>query len=312
MKINSAVFLFLACFASFSQASSPRIISAGSTVTELLFALGAQEHVVAVDLSSRQYLFQERLQVPLQEKLQEKLKEKRQDKDTQQKREIPVLGYHRQLGAEGLLALNPTHLIGSPEMGPESTLNLLKASKVKVISLTSGESLEDFHQRIDILAGITNTQEKAEIIKKDMEAKMGALKNNAPAKKPKVMFMMLSKGRPISVAGNNTTINTVITLAGGINPAAKQTNNYKPFSSEAIVEMQPDYILISSRSMEALNGLKGILKQQPLLASTPAFQKGNVIPISGSSILGGFGLASLELANTLNAQFTLLDSGNIK
>ncbi|OEE75304.1 hemin receptor [Enterovibrio norvegicus FF-162] len=253
-----------------------RIISAGSTVTELLFALGADNKVVAVDLTSRHYLDQ---------------------------RDIPVLGYHRQLAAEGLLALSPTHLLGSPDMGPDSTLQLLKQAGVTVEALPTGNSIDAFHDRVDTIAQITDTQQQGELIKKQVEERIGALNAQQPVNAPSVLFMMLSDGRPVTVAGDQTTVNTVIQLAGGNNPAAKESTSYKPLSAEAIVTMQPDYILVSDRTLEHVGGMDGMLKQQPLLAATPAFQNNKVIPIRGHSILGGFGLASLELATSLNTRF---------
>ncbi len=266
-----------------SHADEARIISAGSSITELLFALGADKKVIAVDLTSRHYL---------------------------DKREIPVLGYHRQLGAEGLLALSPTHLIGSSEMGPDSTLNLLKTAGVKVNTLTTGDTLDDFNQRIDALAAITQTQENAKTIKADVLEKMETLNtsklNQLPQdKKDKVLFMMMSNGRPITLAGNKTTINTVINLSGAFNPAAEQLDSFKAFSTEALVAMQPDYILIAQRTFDELNGVEGILKQHPLLKATPAVKNNRVIPIAGHAILGGFGLASLALAERLNETFLL-------
>ncbi|MEZ8140416.1 hemin receptor [Enterovibrio norvegicus FF-454] len=253
-----------------------RIISAGSTVTELLFALGADNKVVAVDLTSRHYLDQ---------------------------RDIPVLGYHRQLAAEGLLALSPTHLLGSPDMGPDSTLQLLKQAGVTVEALPTGNSIDAFHDRVDTIAQITDTQQQGELIKKQVEERIGALNAQQPVNAPSVLFMMLSDGRPVTVAGDQTTVNTVIQLAGGNNPAAKESTSYKPLSAEAIVTMQPDYILVSDRTLEQVGGMDGMLKQQPLLAATPAFQNNKVIPIRGHAILGGFGLASLELATSLNTRF---------
>lgn len=272
----TAIFL-TALLSAPSMADEPRIISAGSTITELLFALGAEDNVAAVDLTSRHYLAG---------------------------RDIPVVGYHRQLSPEGLLALNPTHLIGSSEMGPDSTLSLLQASNVSITTLPTGNSLSDFNHRVDTLAQLTDTVEKGNAIKVEIAAKVNQLKQSAPKEKPRVMFMMLSDGRPLTVAGNGTTINTVIELAGGVNPAAVNATSYKPLSSEAIVDMQPDYILISQRTLDQLNGIEGVLKQQPLLTATPAIQNGNVVAIPGASILGGFGLASLKLATSLNSTFT--------
>ncbi|EOD81244.1 Periplasmic hemin-binding protein [Grimontia indica] len=272
-KLGAAALLFTGLLTSPAFAQDARIISAGSTVTELLFALGAEKEVVAVDLTSRHYL---------------------------DGREIPVLGYHRQLSAEGLLALSPTHLVGSPEMGPESTLKLLKSANVDVQKLPTGTSIEDFNQRVDSVASITGTEDKGAEIKADVAEKIGKLNASAPEKRPSVMFVMMSDGRPLTVAGDETTVNTVIELAGGMNPAAKETTSYKPLSTESIVEMQPEYILVSERTLSQVGGIEGMVKQQPLLSATPAFKNDNIIPISGYAILGGFGLASLDLATDLN------------
>ncbi|MEZ8029329.1 heme/hemin ABC transporter substrate-binding protein [Enterovibrio norvegicus] len=282
-SMKAASFLLAAVLSPFSMANDNsasrlndvRIVSAGSTVTELLFALGADKNVVAVDLTSRHYL---------------------------DGRDIPVMGYHRQLAPESLLALSPSHLIGSAEMGPDSTLSLLQAADVKVEALPTGNTLQDFNTRVDALSSLTHTQEKGEEIKTDVATHILQLKKNAPAKKPSVMFMMLSDGRPLTVAGDETTVNTVIELAGGVNPAAASTTSYKQLSSEAIVQMQPEFILISQRTLDQVGGIDGVLKQQPLLAATPAAQNNRIIAINGYSILGGFGLASLELATSLNGR----------
>ncbi|MGF1767461.1 ABC transporter substrate-binding protein [Enterovibrio makurazakiensis] len=260
----------------FAIADETRIISAGSTVTELLFALGADKQVIAIDLTSRHYL---------------------------NDREIPVLGYHRQLAAEGLLALSPTHLLGSPDMGPDTTLQLLKQAGVNVETLPTGNSVEAFNERVDTIAELTNTLDQGETIKANVSQQIKTLESQQPDTAPSVLFMMLSDGRPMTVAGDETTVNTVIELAGGVNPAAKESTSYKQLSAEAIVTMQPDYILVSDRTLSQIGGLEGMLKQQPLLAATPAFQNNKVIPIQGHAILGGFGLASLDLATSINTRF---------
>ncbi|MDG4870911.1 hemin ABC transporter substrate-binding protein, partial [Guyparkeria sp. 1SP6A2] len=64
--------LFLFCANHLSAAE--RVISAGSSVTELIFALGGQDQLIAVDVTSNE----------------------------PRTRELPQVGYHRQLSAEGL------------------------------------------------------------------------------------------------------------------------------------------------------------------------------------------------------------------
>lgn len=254
-----------------------RIISAGSSVTELFLALEATDQLVAVDLSSRSLITSP---------------------------SIEQVGYHRQLSAEGLMALNPTRLIGSNEMGPETTLQLLAASQVDVVTVPSGNSVEDLYQRIDIIAKLTNTQANVAPLKQKIATSISLLKNKPLSKRPKVLFLMVSKDRPATVAGNDTPVDTIIKLAGGSNPAALSVNSYKPLSYEAIITMAPDYILVSERAWQKFHGKEGLLKQLPLLNATAAGQHGNILSIPSSAIIGGFGIESIEFAKQLNQLFT--------
>ena len=280
-KYKSLPFLALLCGASFSASSyaQERIISAGANITELVIALGAEQQLVAVDVTSRHLINEQN---------------------------VPQVGYHRQLSAEGLMALNPSYLIGSAEMGPEKTLSQLQASAVTVTVVPSGHRIAELNQRIDLIAAITGTQTQAIPLKQQASDDIAQLQKNvrlhATGTHPKVLFLMLNASRPATVAGAETSIDTVITLAGGRNPAASMMS-YKPISYEAIIAMQPDYILVSQRSWDSFGGQQAILRELPLLAATPAARNNNIIAINGSAIIGGFGLASIALAAELSQQF---------
>ncbi|EGU45511.1 ABC-type hemin transport system periplasmic component [Vibrio ichthyoenteri ATCC 700023] len=252
-----------------------RIISAGSSITELLIALGAQDQLVALDVTSKKYNRDEKL---------------------------PLVGYHRQLSAEGLMALSPTHLIGSHEMGPESTLTLLKNGGINVETVPSGDTEHDLFKRIDQIAAITGTQDNAVALKASLQSQLEAMQTRTTDSKPNVLFAMLSKGRPATIAGDQTTIDVIVNLAGGNNPAKEKMNSYKPLSQEAIVEMQPDYLLVTKRAWQALGGNEGILKEFPLLLATPAGSQNRIIAVNGSAIIGGLGIESLQLADELFQQ----------
>ena len=253
-----------------------RIISAGSSITELLIALGAKDQLIAVDVTSRKYNRDEAL---------------------------PQVGYHRQLSAEGLMALEPTHLIGSNEMGPENTLTLLKSGGIKVETVPSGDTEEDLFSRIDKIAQITGTQDKAKSLKASIDEQLNNIKSRELSHSPKVLFAMLTKGRPATIAGDKTTIDVIINLAGAQNPAKPEMSSYKPLTPEAIVEMQPDFLLVSDRAWKTLGGQEGILQEFPLLAATPVAGKDRIIPVSSSAIIGGFGLESIELTDKLYDTF---------
>ncbi|EDP60511.1 hemin ABC transporter substrate-binding protein [Vibrio sp. AND4] len=257
------------------EAPSPeRVVSAGSAVTELIIALDAIETLVAVDVTS---------QLP---------------EDVV----LPDVGYHRRLSAEGLLALSPTKVIGSDEMGPNTTLAQLRSAGIDVEVVNTEANVEGLVTRIDQIATIMHRKERATALKNQVKKQVEALKGNQPTTgdKKKVLFLLIHEGRAANVAGSETTPDAIIQLAGGKNPAAGKISSYKPLSTEAMVEMQPDMILVSGRSYQTMGGADAILKAMPLLAATPAGIKKNIITIDGHALVGGLGLQSLSEAKRLN------------
>lgn len=255
------------------QAAQERIISAGSAVTELILALHAEQSLIAVDVTS---------QLP----------------DGQQ---LPKIGYHRRLSVEGLLALSPTKLIGSDEMGPAPVLQQLKSTGVDIEVVNTQANVDGLKARIDQIAAILNKPQEAQQLKSLVDQQVQSLKANQPTnQKKKVLFLLIHEGRAANVAGTDTTPDAIINLAGAINPAADKITAYKPLSSESMVEMQPDVILVSGRSFEKLGGPDAIIKMMPLLAATPAGQNKQIMTIDGAALVGGLGLKSLAEAKRLN------------
>ncbi|EIO3984384.1 ABC transporter substrate-binding protein [Vibrio vulnificus] len=255
------------------QAAQERIISAGSAVTELILALHAEQSLVAVDVTS---------QLP-------------------EGQPLPKIGYHRRLSAEGLLALSPTKLIGSDEMGPAPVLQQLKSTGVDIEVVNTQANVDGLKARIDQIAAILNKPQEAQQLKSQVNQQVQSLKANQPTEqKKKVLFLLIHEGRAANVAGTDTTPDAIIRLAGAINPAADRITAYKPLSSESMVEMQPDVILVSGRSFEKLGGPDAIIKMMPLLAATPAGQNKQIMAIDGAALVGGLGLKSLAEAKRLN------------
>ncbi|EPZ8238774.1 heme/hemin ABC transporter substrate-binding protein [Vibrio fluvialis] len=264
-------------FTAFSSSTlaAERIISAGSSVTELILALGAEQQLVGIDVTS--------VAPP--------------------SLALPKVGYHRQLSAEGLLALEPTQLLGSNEMGPDTTLNQLKSAGVDVEVINSDSTPQGLLQRIDQIASLTHSEAAAGPLKQQVNDALKALQAHQPdaSVRKKVLFLLIHEGRAANVAGSDTVPDAMITLAGGVNSAATQLTSYKPLSMEAMVEMQPDVILVSGRSYDKMGGADAILAAMPMLAATPAGQSKQIITVDGHALVGGLGLKSLAEAQRLQA-----------
>ena len=84
---------------------SEKLVVAGGTLTELVFALGAGDQVVAVDQSS---LYPANVS------------------------ELPSVGYYRDLAAEGVLSTGLTRLIAQEGSGRDAALKQIEAAGVQV------------------------------------------------------------------------------------------------------------------------------------------------------------------------------------
>ncbi|WBA12778.1 heme/hemin ABC transporter substrate-binding protein [Salinivibrio kushneri] len=259
--------------ASFSIFASPRIVSAGASVTDLLIELGAEKQVVGIDATSQI-----------------------------DSKDVPNIGYHRQLAVEGVLSLSPTLLLGSDEMGPKPVLTKLDNAGVEVVTLPSAPTVAALKQRITQVANLTDKQSEAAPLLRAVDEKRAQLKRHALTSTQQGVFLLVHQGRPASIAGANTTPNTLIELIGATNPAANTVTSYKPLSPEALLGFNPDFILVMQRSLDQLGGLTGLANAVPLLAKTQAFQQNKILAIDGSVLVGGLSLKTLDEALRVQSQ----------
>ncbi|MNO64002.1 Hemin-binding periplasmic protein HmuT precursor [compost metagenome] len=212
---------------------------------------------------------------------------------------LPRVGYHRALAAEGILSLAPTRLVGSDEMGPPPALEQLRRAGVEVTVLPTAPTLANLNERIDALAGLLGNQAAGTRLKAEIAVQSDKLAAQAKQNKPlRVAFLLLHKGQPTSIAGGNTTASALVTLAGGVNPVAR-LHDYKPVSTESLIELQPDLVLVSGRDWQQYQSVDSVLAQVPALAATPAGKNRAIHAIDGHALQGGLSLRSLQQANQI-------------
>ncbi|MCL1092590.1 heme/hemin ABC transporter substrate-binding protein [Shewanella kaireitica] len=260
--------------------AAPRVVSAGAGMTELVFALDAGDELVAVDSTS---------QLP------------------DESQNIAKLGYHRMLSAEGILALNPSVVMGTDAMGPKATLDVLSAAKINVVQLPSANTQAQLFSNIDAMGTLLQREPQAKQLKsdlqqsfKDIETKKQQIASKGDA--PKVLFLLLQADRPARVGGDETAADIIINLAGGKNIAG--FSGYKSVSQEGILALNPDVILISNRSDKATeNPVESLLKSMPLLAHTPAGKNKQIQNLNPQALLGGLGISAIAAADKLASDF---------
>jgi iron complex transport system substrate-binding protein len=227
--------------------TAPRLITVGGGVTEVVFALGAQDQLVATDTTSS---------YPSAALATAKV------------------GYMRQLSAEGVLALRPSVLVASTDAGPPVVLDQLRSAGVKVELVESDHSWEEVRRKVAAVGRATGRLQQAAALQAELDARWAAVRQRVleqtSAKPPRVLFVLSHSGAPL-VSGEATAAHAMIGFAGARN-AMEGFKGYRPMTAEAMATAAPDLILMTSEGLTAVGGAEKFW-QRPELALTPAYRR---------------------------------------
>ncbi len=245
-----------------SETEEPmRIVTAGGSITEIIFALGKGDKIVAADSTS---LF------------------------PAEARQLPKIGYFRQIGAESVMSFQPTKLIGAQAMGPDATLAQIRDAGVDIHVLGENRSYQGLQSMVQEIGSILGRQQQAEALVADMDKRVNALTSvsrDAAKQNPVTALYVLSNAdRGLTVAGQNT-VPQALFEAARINNAASQIKNYKLMDNEAIVKNNPDFIILASHRFPEADAIKQIC-QHPAIRFTNAGRECRVLTMDSSMSLG--------------------------
>lgn len=254
--------------------AAQRIVSVGGTITEILYALGAQERIVAVDSTSFY---------------------------PEEATSKPDVGYMRALSAEGILAQKPDLILAEEGSGPPPVLEILGASDVPMAMIPTPATADGIIRKIrDVGAAVGLSAEAdalAETTARDLKAVTDEVASLDLEKKRVLFVLSLSNGR-VMASGSGTEAAAIIEMAGGIN-AASEISGYKPLADEAVIAAKPDVVLAMQR------GDHGLTAEQvfavPALQTSPAATNKALVKMDGLFLLG-FGPRTPEAIRSLAGQ----------
>ena len=256
-----------------SPAEDPsRVVVAGGSIAEILYALEAGGLIVAVD-STAAYL--------------------------PETSALPSVGYVRNLSAEGILALKPSLILGEHDMGPAEVLNQISSVEVEVKRIEERHSTQGIIDKFVCVARILGKEDASQDILRGQLAEIVTSlgkANEASADLPRAALVLNFVDNQPIVAGANTSGDGLLRMAGAQNIFA-DIDGWKPLSRELLIAANPEHLVVTERALESIGGLEGMLSD-PLLASTDALNDDNVHAYGGMSLLG-FGLQTLEVALSL-------------
>ena len=253
--------------------NASRVVIAGGSITEIFYFLGEQDRIVALDVTSN---------FPPEAK------------------SLPSIGYVRALSAEGLLSMNPSIIIGEDDMGPPAVIMQIRETSYDLRIIPEIRTIDGIIEKIEGIASILDVSKKSDaIISKKLEPHIKKIVKNRKKivkKGLKVMFVLNMQSSSIIVAGANTSGSGFIDLIGGEN-IFNTFEGWKPVSAEAILELNPDYIIVPQRNVhKGLDVTK--IAESELFKNTNAGKNKNFI-FDDAMAITGFGPRTINSA--LNA-----------
>ena len=247
-----------------------RIASIGGSITEIVYALGEEGHLVARDSTSTY---------------------------PEAAAKLPDVGYMRALSPEGVLSVNPTGILALHGSGPKEAVDVLKKSSVPFIEVPDHYNHQGILEKIRVVGKALGVEAKAEKLAAETDAKLTAAEKQTAAikERKRVLFVLSTQGGKILAAGSDTAADGIIRLAGAVN-AVEGFSGYKGMTDEAIVSARPDVILTMKGGGPPISEEE--LFANPAVASTPAGTNRKMISMWGGYLLG-FGPRTAEAIHDL-------------
>lgn len=231
-------------------AGPQRIVCIGEAYNEMIYALGAQANLVGVDYSST---------YPPETK------------------NLPTVGYHRALSAEGILSLHPTLIIDDNNIGPDNVVRQLQALHIPMKTFAAkNDSVEGTKALLREMGAFFHKEQRAEELCAQMDREMADAAAAVKQYKTTPRVAVIHFGRASNIyllvgnggGGDASTAGKMVELAGG-QMAVQQSGMQRMVSPEILAKSNPQIILMTEYGFDRLGSLDQA-KTLPGVAETDA------------------------------------------
>ena len=210
----AACVVFAACSVEAPPARGERIISVAPNLTELLYAAGAADELVAVSAYSDY---------------------------PEAARSLPRIGDAFRLDYERIVALAPTVAVIWESGTPPDVRKRLEGLGIRVIGIPT-RTLEDIAAGLETLGALAGTQETAAAAAAAFRSEIAKLRAEYRAR-PKIRVFVQIDDAPLFTVGGGHLISEIVELCGGSNVFADATALALPVDLESVLVRAPQVIL---------------------------------------------------------------------
>lgn len=214
--------------------------------------------------------------------------------------DVPVVTQAHQIEIEQALALEPTVVLVDELSGPPEAIDALAAAGARIVQVPSVWTLADIPARVNTIAqGVGVDQETADALAQALNPEA----QEADTTVPRVAFLYLRGPSAVYLlGGTNTGADAVIEAAGAVDVGAELGyDGFVPLTAEAIVQADPDVLLVMADGLESVGGIDGLV-ELPGVAQTTAGQQRKVVVVDDRTLLS-FGARTPALVQKLSQAF---------
>ncbi|HET6854916.1 MAG TPA: ABC transporter substrate-binding protein [Pyrinomonadaceae bacterium] len=257
-----------------SDSRAERYVVISPIYNEIIWALGAQESVVGIDLSTT---------YPPEVK------------------QVQTVGYHRALSAEGILSLHPTAIIHDNNIGPPQVVQQLQQLNIPMKTFTAkNDSFDGTKALIREMGAYFHKEARAEELCKALDDQRAASLEKVKQYSDHPRVAVIHFGRASNVylvvgkggGGDGGGVSQMIELAGG-EMAVENRGMQRMESPEIIAKANPDVILLTNYGYDRLGGSLDQIKALPGVATSNAARDNRIYRIE-ENVLNYFGPRSGE------------------
>lgn len=251
-----------------------RIVAIGGSVTEIVYALGEEERLVARDSTS---LFPESALA------------------------LPDVGYMRALSPEGVLSVDPDAIIAIEGSGPPEAVEVLNRARIPVITVPERFDRDGVLEKVRVIGTALGVDEAASELAARIEADLVTAEERAvPGDPARVLFVLSMQGGKVLASGTGTAADGIVRMAGGVN-VIDAFEGYRQVSDEAVIEAAPDIVVMMNRAGDHAIADEALFTH-PAIAPTPAGLNRRILRMDGGLLLG-FGPRTGTAVRDLAAAF---------
>lgn len=252
-----------------------RVLAIGGAVTEIIYALGEEDRLIARDSTSSY---------------------------PPEAMELPDVGYMRSLSPEGVLSVEPDLILARGNAGPVEAIEVLQAADVRWVTVPDDFTTEGVDENIRIVAEALGVPEKGDALRQSLAEDLAALRvvTEAIEERKTVLFVLGMREGRVNASGTGTAAHGIIELAGAEN-VISDYEGYRQISDEALILANPDVILMmGSRGTTSNHSAPNTqILEHPALGVTTAAQSGAIVRMNGLYLLG-FGPRTGQAATELS------------